>query len=140
MNYELLFKIANASVMPAWLLLIALPKHKVTRFVSHSYLYPFALGGLYIFLLVISWGGEGGMDTLANLKLSFGRNEVLVLGWVHYLVFDLFIGGWITRDAAQVGINHLTIVPMLILTLFLGPVGLLLYLVYRLIITKNWML
>ena len=140
MNYSLLFTIANASVIPAWLLLILVPKQKVTRFVAHSYLYPALLGGLYIMLMVVSWGGEGGMDTLENLKLSFTRDEVLVLGWVHYLVFDLFIGAWISRDAIANEITHVKIIPSLLLTLFAGPIGLLSYLILRGISLKKYTL
>lgn len=138
MDYAILYKVANASVIPAWLLLVLLRKHSVTKFVAHSYLYPVLLGLLYIWLLVTSFGGEGGMDTLANLKLSFGRDEILVLGWVHYLVFDLFIGAWIARDSRENEINHLLVVPCLILTLFTGPVGLLSYLGLRFWQTKKW--
>ncbi len=71
------------------------------------------------------------MDTLENLKLSFTRDEVLILGWVHYLVFDLFIGAWISRDSSQNNIPHLQIIPSLTLTLLLGPIGLLTYLIIR---------
>ncbi|MFT4525359.1 MAG: hypothetical protein ACI9FU_000034 [Granulosicoccus sp.] len=138
MTFAILYKVANASVIPAWLLLVLLPKHRITKFVAHSYLYPVLLGLLYVWLLVTSFGGEGGMDTLANLKLSFGRDEILILGWVHYLVFDLFIGAWIVRDARQNSINHLMTVPCLLLTLFVGPVGLLSYLGLRFWQTKKW--
>lgn len=131
MDYAILYKVANASVIPAWLLLVILPKHRVTKFVAHSYLYPVLLGLLYVWLLVTSFGGEGGMDTLANLKVSFGRDQILVLGWVHYLVFDQFIGAWISRDSQQNEINHFLVVPCLFLTLFAGPIGLFSYLGLR---------
>jgi apolipoprotein N-acyltransferase len=88
-------------------------------------------------MFVISFGGDGGMDSLANLKVSFQRDEVLILGWVHYLVFDLFIGSWISRDAQKNAFSHLAIVPVLILTLFAGPIGLLLYLLFRAIRLKK---
>ena len=140
MNYALLFKIANVSVIPAWLLLVVIPRHRITKAVVHSYLYPILLGIVYLTLMDTSWGGEGGMDTLENLKISFQRDEILVLGWVHYIVFDLFIGAWITRDALRVGIEHLKIIPSLVLTLFAGPIGLLSYLVLRAIITRKWTL
>lgn len=142
MNFDwgIIFKIANISVIPAWLLLIIIPRSTITRKVVHSYLYPALLGVFYLFLLVISWGGEGGMDTLENLKLSFQRDEVLVLGWVHYLIFDLFIGAWISRDATANGIKHLSITPSLVLTLFVGPVGLLSYLILRTILLRRLML
>jgi hypothetical protein len=137
MNYSLLFKIANGLVIPAWLMLVAFPRTKITKIVVQSYLYPILLSALYLSLFIISWGGEGGMDTLENLKTSFARDEVLVLGWVHYLVFDLFIGAWMVRDAESLAIQHLKIVPSLILTLFAGPVGLLSYLIIRWTMTKK---
>ena len=80
------------------------------------------------------------MDTLANLKLSFQRDEVLILGWVHYLVFDLFIGAWIVRDAFNNSIMHLKIIPSLIMTLLVGPVGLLSYVAIRWISLRKIML
>jgi len=68
------------------------------------------------------------MDTLQNLKISFQRDEILVLGWVHYLAFDLFIGAWISRDSHLIGLKRFVTIPILFLTLFAGPVGLLSYL------------
>lgn len=140
MNWDLVFELANLSVVPAWLLLLVIPQHRLTKLVVHSYLYPILLGVFYACLLISSFGGEGGMDTLQNLKLGFQRDEILVLGWVHYLVFDLFIGAWITRDAYRNGIIRITIVPSLVLTLFAGPVGLLTYLVIRAIKLRKFTL
>jgi len=54
-----------------------------------------------------------------------------VLGWTHYLAFDLFIGQWIARDADNKGFNRLVQLPFLFLTLMAGPIGLLLWLVVR---------
>jgi hypothetical protein len=140
MNWDLIFELANLSIVPAWLLLLFIPRHRLTKLIVHSYFYPLLLGAFYAYLLVTSFGGEGGMDTLHNLKLGFQRDEILVLGWVHYLVFDLFIGAWITRDAHKNGIIHFAIVPSLILTLFAGPVGLLTYLVIRTIKLRKFTL
>ena len=140
LNYSTLFTVINLSVIPAWILLVLLPKHHITKLVAHSYLYPALLGLLYLWLLVISFGGKGGMDTLENLKLSFSRDEILVLGWVHYLVFDLFIGAWIARDAQGNSIKHWMTVPCLLLTLFVGPVGLMSYLGVRWKVSKKTLL
>ena len=140
MNWDVVFELANLSVLPGWLILFFLPRHRLAELVVHSSFYPFLLGLFYLYMLVTSFGGEGGMDTLENLKLSFQRDEILILGWVHYLVFDLFIGAWITRDAHRNGIMHLLIVPALILTLFAGPVGLLLYLIVRAITFRKFTL
>jgi hypothetical protein len=131
MSYELLFSIANAAVIPAWILLILAPKSRWTGYIVHSYLYPVLLGLFYLYLLITTWGGEGGMDSIAAVQKGFSRDGVLLLGWVHYLVFDLFIGAWAVRDAQRNGILHMLIVPSLALMLLLGPVGLILYLAIR---------
>ncbi|MFT6209890.1 MAG: hypothetical protein ACJAYA_000534 [Bacteroidia bacterium] len=128
MNWDLFYKIANASVIPAWALLAIVPNHVITKKLVHSGFWTVAISVVYVFLFFYCLGGEGGMDTLQNLKISFQRDEVLLLGWVHYLAFDLFIGAWISRDARTIGLHHLVVLPMLFLTLFAGPVGLLVYL------------
>ncbi len=127
MSYELLFSMANTSVMPAWLLLVFFPRARVTASVAHSFLYPAFLGVLYLYLILTTLGGDGGMGSLAEVREGFSRDGVLLLGWVHYLVFDLFIGAWMVRDAHRNGIPHPLIIPSLVLTLMLGPVGLLTY-------------
>lgn len=131
MDFELLFTVANASVMPAWILLVIAPRSRATALVAHSYLYPVVLGLFYLWLLCSTWGSGGGMGSLGQVRLGFASDGVLLLGWVHYLVFDLFIGAWLSRDSQLNDIAHLLIVPSLVLTLFLGPIGLLSYLAIR---------
>jgi hypothetical protein len=47
------------------------------------------------------------------------------------LAFDLVVGAWESRDARQAGIAHWKVVPCLLLTFLLGPMGLLVYLLLR---------
>ena len=61
----------------------------------------------------------------------FSVEQTMLAGWVHYLVFDLFVGAWEVRDARRVGVHHLLVVPCLALTFMAGPIGLLLYLGLR---------
>ncbi len=53
------------------------------------------------------------------------------------LVFDLFVGAWEVRDAQRRGIAHGFVVPCLVFTLMLGPIGLFLYLVLRYVKTRT---
>jgi hypothetical protein len=140
MSFETLFTLANASVMPAWLLLVFAPHGRVTRAVVHSFIYPVGLALFYLFLLVTTWGGDGGMGSLEAVRTGFSRDGVLLLGWVHYLVFDLFIGAWMVRDARRVGVVHVLIIPSLVLTLMLGPIGLLTYVLIRRTFCGSWRL
>ena len=76
-------------------------------------------------------GAKGGFGSLADVSLLFSEPALLLAGWVHYLAFDLFIGAWEVRDAQKHGVPHLLVVPCLILTFMLGPIGLLLYFAIR---------
>ena len=55
----------------------------------------------------------------------------MLVGWVHYLAFDLWVGAWETEEAERRGMPHAALVPCLALTFLAGPVGLLLFLVLR---------
>jgi Domain of unknown function (DUF4281) len=144
MSYDVLFLWANASVMPAWLLLALAPRWIWTRRLVHSMLYPALLGALYTVNAIglFSRGGPegGGFGTLAGVMTIFSDPQNVLTGWVHYLVFDLFVGAWEARDAARLGIPHIALLPCLFFTLMLGPLGLLLYLGIRLALRREAML
>ena len=55
----------------------------------------------------------------------------MLVGWVHYLAFDLWVGAWAVEDAGKRGVPHWAMVPVLFLTLMAGPIGLLVYLAAR---------
>ena len=69
--------------------------------------------------------------TLPGLRALFTSDGGIVLGWTHYLAFDLFVGQWIARDADNKGFHRLVQLPFLFITLMAGPIGLLLWLVVR---------
>lgn len=135
MTADTLFMLANYSVMPFWLLLIVAPRAKITDMLVHSGLVPMVLGITYSALLLNSMVGDtpegAGMGSLDALMISFSQPMAVVTGWVHYLAFDLFVGAWIARDAARMGIHHFSIILPLLLTFAAGPAGLLFYLLLR---------
>jgi hypothetical protein len=137
LDFNFLFGFANIAILPIWILLIVLPKHEVTRWLTDNYVIQMILALIYLFLIVGYMGeGEGGMDSLQNIRKGFEHDAILLAGWIHYIVFDSFVGTWMVRDAEKRGIPHLHIIMPLVFTLLLGPVGLLLYLVYRRISKK----
>ena len=137
MNPAQTFAFCNLAVLPGWLLLIVLPRWRWTRIVA-AYAIPAGLGLVYLLLMIQNFdlddGGFGSLDQVARL---FENPWLLLAGWIHYLAFDLFIGAWEVRDAQRLGIHHLLVVPCLVLTFMLGPVGLLLYLILRGAIKKR---
>jgi hypothetical protein len=50
---------------------------------------------------------------------------------VHYLAFDLFVGGWEVRDAVARGVSRWLVAPCLLLTFIFGPAGWLAYYAVR---------
>ena len=141
MTYDLIFSLLNASVMPAWALLILAPKWNVTEKLVHSMFYPLLLGAVYIFGMVMAATGHGaeggGFTTIEGVRTLFSSDVGIVIGWAHYLVFDLFVGAWEARDAQRHGFSHWLLVPCLLLTFMLGPIGLFLYLVLRKVTGKG---
>ena len=69
--------------------------------------------------------------SLPGLRALFMSDGGIVLGWTHYLAFDLFVGQWIARDADSKGFGRILQVPILFVTLMAGPIGLLLWLLIR---------
>ncbi len=136
MSTETIFLIANNGILVFWLLLIAAPRWRGTQLLVHSAAIPAILGLTYIWLIsrVLFFGeapSGASFSSLAGVMAFFTSPVAATAGWIHYLVFDLFIGAWETRDAQARGLSHFAVIPCLILTLLFGPIGLLLYLAVR---------
>lgn len=133
-----IFSIVNLLAMLAWLLVIFLPRWKYTRFAVLSGTIPLLLSVAYLILIVVFFGSaEGGFGSLADVMKLFTNEWVVLAGWIHYLAFDLFVGSWEVKDAQINGISHWLVIPCLILTFMLGPVGFLLYNIIRLFALKK---
>ena len=93
---------------------------------------PILFSVIYVALVASTLAqSEGGFSSLADVRSLFDNPWLLLAGWVHYLAFDLFVGGWEVRDAQERGLTHLLVVPALVLTFFFGPAGWLLYMAIR---------
>jgi len=131
------FTFVNLTVLPAWLMLIVLPRWKWTRIVA-AYAIPAALAVVYLTLLVMNRPPEGaGFGSIEQVERLFSSRWLLLAGWVHYLAFDLFIGAWEVRDAWRLNIPHWFVVPCLVLTFLIGPVGLAAYFIVRLAVVRR---
>ena len=82
-------------------------------------------------------GKAGGFGSLAALSLAFSARATVLVGWIHYLIFDLFVGARQTRDVQRLGMPHAVRILCLFFTLMAGPFGLLLYLIARLILRRR---
>ncbi|MGD1874376.1 MAG: ABA4-like family protein [Mastigocoleus sp.] len=121
-----IFNIANLFILPFWILMIFLPKWKVTQQVMKSYI-PFTpLAAAYIYLFIASITPENA-QALSNPQLTdiarfFGDEATAATGWIHFLVMDLFVGRYIYLEGQKTGTWT---VHSIALCLFAGPMGLL---------------
>ena len=69
--------------------------------------------------------------SIAGLRPFFMSDAGILIGWTHYLAFDLFVGRWIAKDADDRGFSRLAQIPFLFATLMAGPIGLLSWLATR---------
>ena len=131
MTLEQVFSLASTLAALGWLFLIVLPRRALAVHVA-GFFFPLILAAIYLYFIAANLqGAEGGFGSLADVAALFQKRELLLAGWIHYLCFDLFIGAWQLRDSQQHGIPHLVVVPCLIMTFMLGPIGLLFYMVIR---------
>lgn len=142
MDWNTAFTVINALVLPAWALLVFLPRSKLTATVVHSALYPAVMGGVYVAGMVAAFAfgqSSGAVDftSIEGVRAIFAHPNGVIIGWTHYLVFDLFVGAWIGRDAIRHQIPHLAVVPCLIGAFMFGPVGLLLYVLLRFMLRQK---
>ena len=106
--------------------------HRVTTFIL---ILP--LAAIYLGLLAASWNPTLGFGSLDQVYALFQDPTLVLVGWVHYLAFDLFIGSWEVRDAQQIGIPHLLVLPCLLGTFLVGPIGLLAYLILKVVLKRK---
>ena len=139
MNYELIFSITNSLALFSWIWLAIFPfkpmTNKILIGVSVSLL---ALAYSILVFQTLQPSDFQKFQTLEGVVNLFSMPGAVLVGWIHYLAFDLMVGLFIANNAAKHGIGHLLIIPCFLFTFMLGPVGLLLYLIIRWSITKQW--
>ncbi len=69
--------------------------------------------------------------SLGGVAAFFDIPRLQLAGWVHYLVLDLWAGIWETEEGERIGMSPWLLVPSLVTTAMIGPVGLLLFLACR---------
>ena len=127
------FSLVNLLALPMWILMIFLPKWKVTRYLIDFKIIPIVLSVIYVIYIAQSVLGGGEMDlgSLSSVMQLFTEENAVLAGWVHYLAFDLLVGMWILDNNKTMGIHQLLIAPCLFLTFMFGPVGFLLFILLQ---------
>jgi len=141
---EMIFLWLNLGVLPFWLVLIIFPQSQICKVFITS-IFPISIISLVYSYLLYSLFNDG-YDFLGNFELYLGLNSILnlfsdrsflILFWCHFLAINLFCGGWIVKDSQKFGINKILITLPLILTYFIGPIGITIYWFIRIFYSKK---
>lgn len=143
MSWATLFGITNIVAVLGWAALFLLPRRPVVL----SAIFYAGVGLLclaYLAMFVALFGGlvdpgrvagatapDLSDYSITGIRALFASDGGIVIGWTHYLAFDLFVGLWIARDADAKGLGRLAQLPFLVATFLAGPIGLFLWLVVR---------
>ncbi|WP_448658073.1 ABA4-like family protein [Sphingomonas sp. CJ99] len=135
MTWDTLFGIVNLVALIAWIPLVVAPRPpwlcSALRFGVVG-----GLSALYAALIGTALAGGFGaspgpapdFSTIAGIRSIFATDGGVVIGWIHYLAFDLMAGLWIAADADRRGMARWVQVVPLVLCFLAGPAGLLLHL------------
>jgi hypothetical protein len=135
MSWQLAFSLVALPVAPLWLLMIFLPTWRWTERIIRQ---PWSFAPLAVVyaVMVIPRLGELAPE-LANPQLEsiaalLATPAGATIAWVHFLVFDAFVGRWIYLDSRERKVHPLIMGPVLALVIMFGPLGFLVYLLVRL--------
>jgi len=141
--WQSLFGLTNLVALTGWAILLLAPRRPLLLTMV-LYLGVALLCLIYAGLLVALVGGwvdplrvPGAPPaaltdySIAGIRTLFQSDGGIVIGWTHYLAFDLFAGLWIARDGDQKNVSRWIQAPILLATFMAGPLGLLVWLIVR---------
>ena len=144
LTFENIYLWINFGILPFWLMLIIIPNSKFTQFFVNSIILPLILSATYIYIIYQAiLMDEPIFDvfklyvSLDNLYTVFATETFLLIFWIHFLALNLFLGCWVSRDAIKYNISRGLVFIPLILIYFTGPLGLVLYWLFRIFYAKR---
>ena len=148
MDWNQLFTFINVVAVAGWLALGLLPRRGAVLdavmwggvallCAAYAAIFVVLFGGLADPVRDAAGPAPSFEYTVDGLKAMFASRGAIVVGWTHYLAFDLFVGLWIARDADTRAVGRLVQAPILFATFMAGPIGLLAWLLLRGPLTKK---
>ena len=134
----------NIGVLPFWFILLFFPNSKVCSAFVGSIFPIFILSAIYLYLIYYFFvSGYNFIDNfnlylgLDNLKGLFNETSFLIIFWSHFLAINLFCGSWLVNDGRKLLIPKTLMFIPLVLTYFIGPLGIFIYWLIRIFFAKR---
>tara|TARA_B100000029_G_scaffold153395_1_gene148626 strand:+ start:1328 stop:1801 length:474 start_codon:yes stop_codon:yes gene_type:complete len=144
LTFETIFLWSSFGILPFWLMLAFIPNSRITQIFVNSIIIPLILGSAYVYVgyqaflldepIINFFKFSLNLDDLYTL---FSNEGFLLIFWLHFLVLNLFVGSWISRDGVKYGISKAIVLPALLLVYFFGPLGLVFYWFIRIFYSKK---
>ena len=144
LTYENLYLWINFGIIPFWVMLIFIPNSRITQIFINSVILPLLLSSVYVYLVYEAISSDESIIEIFNLYLSldnlytvFSTEVFLLVFWIHFIALNLFLGSWVARDAVKYNISRKIVFFPLILIYFTGPIGLVIYWMFRIFYSKK---
>ena len=143
-SIDMIYIWLNFGVLPFWFMLLFFPQSKISKIFVTSVFPILVLAVIDLYLITqIFKNGFNFFDSL-NLYLSidnllslFSDKYFTTIFLIHFLAINLFCGSWIVRDYIKINMPRFLAFIPIILTYFIGPVGLGIYWFIRIFFSKR---
>ena len=134
----------NFGVLPFWFILIFFPKSRICKIFTTS-IFPIIIFSLiYSYLIYTIFTDDYDFlknfslyISFANLLNLFENSYFLILFWIHFLALNLFCGGWMVNDYQKFNMPKALIFFPLLITYFVGPLGIFFYWIFKIFYAKK---
>ena len=136
---DVLFWFSSLYILPFWLMMWFAPAHERTAaLLGNEWVYLAPLAAAYTLAvlpnlvdILVLLGSD--MPTPEIVVSLFDDREVILIGWLHYLAFDLFVGRWTWQRLMATNQPMYVSFPVLLFSMMVAPLGALL----GLVVTKD---
>ena len=141
---ETIYLWLNIGIIPFWLILIFFPNSKICSLLTTSIFPILIFSVVYSYLVYLFFTKDYDFLSNFNLYLSlealqdlFTEKSFLILFWTHFLAVNFFCGTWIVKDSQKLQLTKSFVFFPLIITYFVGRLGIFLYWIIRIFSAKK---
>jgi len=143
-SIEMIYLWLNFGVLPFWFILIFFPQSRICKIFTTS-IFPIIIFSLiYSYLIYTIFTDDYDFlknfslyMSFANLLNLFENSYFLILFWIHFLALNLFCGGWMVNDYQKFNMPKALIFFPLLITYFVGPLGIFFYWIFKIFYAKK---
>jgi hypothetical protein len=137
---DTLFQLTFYLAAPFWALMILAPRWSVTPRVLASPWVTLLPLAVYLVVALPHFGELWrvvSQPDLPSLRAFLGQPYGAAAIWAHLVAFDLFLGRWMYFEARSLAVPAVAVSLILLLTIFLSPLGLIAFLAVRSVVGRR---